>query len=323
MSVTSRNEMLNDAERNYRYTFTVFTPTYNRRHTIDRVYESLKAQTFRDFEWLIVDDGSTDNTYDLVKQWQTEAEVEIRYFYQENRGKHVAYNKAAQEAKGRFLVNLDSDDACIPEALERFHYHWNTIPKHEQDNFSGIDCLCQDQHGKLLGDLYASSPIDSNYSEMHYRHKITGEKWGFQRTVLLQEFPFPEPSTEMPLSHIPENVVWSKLTQRYRARYVNECLRIYYVDSGTTQITKSSWAAKNPVGLNLMCKSILDIDIYCFRFSPFVFIRSAINYSRSCFHLKKNLNQQLTDLDSSLAKFLWTLAFPVGYMLWLRDKLRT
>ena len=73
----------------YRYIFTVFTPTYNRAHTLHRVYGSLKVQTFRDFEWLIVDDGSTDDTEALVKQWQAEANFPIRYIWQKNSGKHL------------------------------------------------------------------------------------------------------------------------------------------------------------------------------------------------------------------------------------------
>jgi glycosyltransferase involved in cell wall biosynthesis len=118
------------------YTFTVFTPTYNREHTLDRVYNSLKVQTYHNFEWLIVDDGSTDNTHDLVKQWQAEADLPLRYIYQNNKGKHTAYNLAAREAGGKFIICLDSDDGCIAEALARFKYHWDTIPEHEQDKFS-------------------------------------------------------------------------------------------------------------------------------------------------------------------------------------------
>ena len=103
--------------------FTVFTPTYNRAYTLHRVYESLKAQTYRDFEWLIVDDGSNDNTRELIQKWQNESLFSIRYIYQQNSGKHIAFNRAVREAKGELFLTLDSDDACVEEALERFKYH--------------------------------------------------------------------------------------------------------------------------------------------------------------------------------------------------------
>jgi glycosyltransferase involved in cell wall biosynthesis len=101
-------------------TFTVFTATYNRAHTLHRVYESLKEQTYRQFEWLIVDDGSTDTTRTLVETWQQEANFLISYYYQENQGKHVAINRGVQEARGEYFLIIDSDDTCVPQTLERF-----------------------------------------------------------------------------------------------------------------------------------------------------------------------------------------------------------
>lgn len=309
-------------QENYQYTFTVFTPTYNREKTLPRVYNSLAVQTYQDFEWLIVDDGSTDSTSDLVKQWQAQANFAIRYIYQNNRGKHTAYNLAAKEARGKFLICLDSDDACIAEALARFKYHWDSLPEQEQNQFSGIDCLCQDPQGNTIGSPYPFDSMDSNYSEIRYRYKVTGEKWGFQRTEVMQEFPFPEPPVERVFKYIPENVIWSSLTKKYKARYVNECLRIYYPNSGEQQITKSSLANKNPSGLYLMSKSILEVDIDYFRFYPQAFIIPAINYSRSCFHLKIHIFQQLKQLNSWQGKLLWLITLPVGYLVWLRDRIK-
>jgi glycosyltransferase involved in cell wall biosynthesis len=280
----------------YSYTFTVFTPSYNRASTLPRVYESLKGQTSRNFEWLIVDDGSTDNTRELVEQWQKEAEFSIHYIYQNNSGKHNAYNLAAREAKGQFFLCLDSDDACVPEALERFKYHWETIPTDEQDKFSGIDCLCQDQNGNLIGSNYPFNPTDANYFEIRYRLQVSGEKWGFQRTEVLRQFPFPG-VIERQL-YVPENIVWSSIAQKYKIRCVNECLRIYYVNNSTDQITQSDWVRKNPLGLNLMCKSILEKDLDYFRFAPLFFLRYAINYSRSSFSLKTGIKQQFMNLNS-------------------------
>ncbi|HEY9652019.1 MAG TPA: glycosyltransferase family 2 protein [Coleofasciculaceae cyanobacterium] len=317
--VESEHQLISPDKGEY-YTFTVFTPTYNRAYTLPRVYESLKQQTYKDFEWLIVDDGSTDNTSELVEEWQHKSEFAIHYIYQNNSGKHNAYNLAAREAKGQFFICLDSDDACVPEALEQFKYHWDSISPDERQNFSGVDCLCQDQNGNVIGSYYPSNPTDANYFEIRYRLKVDGEKWGFQRTEVLREFPFPAIISQK--LYVPENIVWSSIAQHYKIRCVNECLRIYYIDSTTDQITQSDWVRKNPVGFNLMCRSLLDKDIDYFRFDPWFFIRYAINYSRSSFHLKTNIKQQFISLNSGFGKLLWLITIPLGTMLWLKDRFK-
>src|SRR5664279_25603 len=107
--------------------FTVFTPTYNRAHTVGRVFDSLRAQTFRDFEWLAVDDGSTDNTPELIASWAAKSNFPLRNFRQAHTGKHIAHNFAMREARGEFFMVVDSDDALEPRALERLHAVWLEI----------------------------------------------------------------------------------------------------------------------------------------------------------------------------------------------------
>ena len=128
---------------NYRYVFTVFTPTFNRSLTLRRVYESLRLQTFRDFEWLIVDDGSTDCTKELVEKWRTESSFPIRYIYQENRGKPAAFNQGVQKAQGELFLTLDSDDACVPQALERLKYHWIASRRKKRTSSRQLQCCAK------------------------------------------------------------------------------------------------------------------------------------------------------------------------------------
>src|SRR5260370_7766570 len=96
--------------RNYRYVFTVFTPTFNRSQTLARVYESLRLQTFRDFEWLVVDDGSADGTRELIENWQTESLFPIRYIYQENQGNPTAFTRCVRESHVALFLTLHSHD---------------------------------------------------------------------------------------------------------------------------------------------------------------------------------------------------------------------
>lgn len=205
--------------------FSVVTPTYNRAHTLGRVYRSLLAQTCRDFEWLVVDDGSTDGTSKLVRQWFQEGALRIRYLRQPNGGKHVAFNFAVREARGEMVVPLDSDDECVPRALERFQFHWASIPKHERDRFSGIMCLCMDERGLLLGGPLPEDTIDGHPFEVMDCLRRTAEMWAAFRTDVLRAYPFPEYQNER---FVPEGLVWNRIGRRYITRFVNEGLRIYF-----------------------------------------------------------------------------------------------
>lgn len=204
--------------------FTVFTPTFNRAHTLLRPYESLCAQRFRDFEWLIVDDGSSDHTDELVEGWIAEGRLNIRYIRQENGGKHRAFNHGVREAAGELFVPLDSDDWCTPDALERFDLHWQAIPEAQRGNFSGVGCLCRDEYGNPVGRGYPETPLDASLLDLLRQQALIGEKWGCHRTELLRQHPFPEYPGE---KFVPEALVWNRLARQYRMRFVNEGLRIY------------------------------------------------------------------------------------------------
>ena len=300
-----------------RYTFTVFTPTHDRRHTLQRVHDSLSAQTFREFEWLIVDDGSTDGTEDLVEGWRAGSPFPIRYLRQESQGKHVAFNRGVREARGRFFLPLDSDDACVPHALERFKHHWDAIPSDRRPGFSAVTALCVDQHGGLVGDPFPAEVIDSDSLEMRYRHKVRGEKWGFQRTEVLLRFPYPV--LDQP-SYIPESVVWNPIARQYRTRYVNERLRIYYRDERprSDQVTRAA-PATHATGHALWHQTILNDEIDWFRHAPVEFLRSAAHYSRYSLHAGVSLADQARRLRRPLGMILWAAMLPVGWAAYARD----
>lgn len=299
----------------YMYVVTVFTPTYNRAHTLHRVYESLKSQTYRSFEWLIVDDGSTDDTFKLVKQWQQENFFPIRYMYQENGGKHIAFNKGVREAKGELFLTLDSDDSCVPHALERFKYHWDNIPKNQRRDYSAVTCLCKDQEGKVIGSHFPFNPTDSNQLEIRYRFKVSGEKWGFHLTNVLKEFPFPEQITG---TYIPEDLVWNKISRKYKTRFVNESLRIYWIESGSLVIGGNP--ARNAIGNRITHLTTLNEEIDWLRFAPLSFLRSAIHYSRFSFHTGSSISDQFKNLDTAGGKILWLISLPLGCLIYLKDK---
>ena len=223
------------------FAITVFTATFNRAHTIERVYRSLRTQTFRDFEWLVVDDGSTDETGALVRRWAAEADFPIHYVWQENRGKHRAYNRAVGLARGQLFLDFDSDDACVPRALERFQHHWEAIPAPERSRFSTVAALCVDDRGEIMGTKFSTPITDSHNLEARFRYHVTGEKWGIHRTEVLRQFPFPDVDG----SHVPEGIMWARIGRQFKTRYVNEVLRVYHTDQPS--LTRSGGLVVNPL----------------------------------------------------------------------------
>ena len=223
-------------------TFTVFTPTYNRAHTLRNVYGSLLSQTYKNFEWLIVDDGSTDQTHELVQSFKSEKILNIRYFYQKNGGKHVAFNKGVLEAKGNLFLTLDSDDQCISTALERFYLNWIDIPEDRRKEFSGVTCLCKDELGRIVGGKLPKPTLEGLPHEVTEKYRLSGEKWGFHKTDILKIYPYPVFPKER---YIAESLVWNRIGRIYKIKFINEPLRLYINSSdglsrSTTQLRQSS-----------------------------------------------------------------------------------
>jgi glycosyltransferase involved in cell wall biosynthesis len=293
----------------YLYPFTVFTPTYNRAHTLHRVFESLLAQTFTDFEWLIVDDGSSDHTREVVASWQ--APFPIRYIHKENGGKHTAFNLGVQEARGELFLTLDSDDSCVPEALQTFYDVWQGIE--DKEHFAGVTALCMTEEGKVVGDKFVADVCDATYLEDKYVYKIKGEKWGFQRTEVLKEFPFPEPEG---LKLVSEGYVWARISGKYQTRYVNECLRVYHTEEGSYVHAEP---AKYATELAYSSKEALNYELDYFWKSPLTFVRQAVHYVRFSLHAHEGLYR---GLESALGRILVSLCLPIGALVFVKDRLR-
>ena len=299
--------------------FTVFTPTHNRATTLPGVYESLCRQTFTSFEWLVVDDASTDCTADLVRAWQEEGRLEIRYVWQPHGHKKTAFNRGVRLARGELFLPLDSDDACVPEALEVLRGHWLAIPDEQRPGFSAVTALCRDERGCLVGDRFPTDVLDSDPLEVRYVHRIQGEQWGFQRTDVLREYPFPE---HVP-GHVPEGVVWAPIGLRYKTRFVNDVLRIYRPPSADAdeQVSRSlDFKAMAPGHLEWML-SILSAELPYFRRMPSRFLWAAACLTRFVLHDRPGGAGVFRRVPRGLARVLAALMAPAGAALYCRDRL--
>ena len=290
--------------------FTVFTPTFNRAYALHGVYESLLNQTYNDFEWIIVDDGSTDETHKLVESWINDDILTIKYFKQENQGKHVAHNLGVDNASGYLFLIFDSDDQCIPEALEMFKYYWEDIPVKKRPMFSTLTFLCMDKNNKVIGRQFPKMVNDVQDFNEQQSMRSNGDKWGVNVTTLMKEYKFPTFDGE---KFIPEGIVWNRLSVKYSARFVNKPIKIVeYLNDGLTS-NSSNIRLNSPHGATLAYKEQLDLKT-----SVFKKYKNAINYIR--FSIHGNL---LKDLFNSVLKKPWLILFlPAGMFLSALDKAR-
>lgn len=288
--------------------FTVFTPTYNRADILGGVYYSLLEQTFRGFEWLIVDDGSTDHTGDLVMGWQREALFPIRYIHQDNRGKHVATNVGVREAKGDFFLILDSDDTCVPDTLEQFKSLWESIPEHEKNRYSTVSVLCANSKGEVVGRQYPCDVVDAKNGWQQLALRSSGERFGVNRTDILRSFPFPQFDGE---KFIPEGIVWNRMALQYRTIFANKVLRIYKQRSDSLSASSIRIRANSPIGT-----SVYYNELNHFSLPVWQKVKAAINYARFSFHGKIPVTMMIKRAESPLpVLFLAGL----GYILYKVD----
>lgn len=258
--------MKNKLERPF---FTIFTPVFNGERHIHRVFESILGLTFKSFEWIIINDGSTDNTSALIKIFiENNPEVDITFLEQENSGKHISWNRAVKIARGVLFVPADADDIFFPETLSFFHERWNELPIDQQKLYSGINVLCLDNDTtNVVGPLFPVDGMKTNNLELAFKYKLTGEKWGCIRTDVLQTRYFPIVKG----SHYPESYLWYHLGKRYKVLCFNKPLRRYYTtDTGIIQsdLKKTYDPAQNKVKMRYYFWLITNFGLYMLKHSP-------------------------------------------------------
>jgi len=297
--------------------FTIATATYNRADVLHRVYESLNAQTNQDFEWIIVDDGSSDHTADLVQKWIQESAYPIHYFYQENSGKHMAVNAAVEHAKGEFFVIADSDDTFKPEALEVLLNYWEQIPEKDRHEFRGVTCRCYDVlNGTPIGTEFEGGVHDILGIESAFKYPYQFEMWGINRTDVMREFPFPD-TRGQGLAFYPESIIWHRMGLKYKVRFVNDPLRAYYRDQKNATTAKKRNRSKE--NIHLWTHYLNDL-LGFFWYRPMAFVKAAIGLSMDGLLLHQSFGEIMSTPNSFMGKLLVFVLFPVGFALYLKRK---
>jgi len=235
---------------NYKKSLTIFTPAYNRAHTIGRTYESLCRQTCKDFLWLIVDDGSSDNTRELVESWQQKNNgFEIQYIYQENQGMHGAHNTAYRNIHTELNTCIDSDDYMPDDAVEKIVTFWK---ENKSDDLAGIIGLDADIHGNIIGTTFADS-LQRTTLTGFYAHGGKGDKKLVYRTDIIKKYP------EYPLfpgeKYVSLGYKYELIDQDYELLTLNEPLVCVEYQADGSSLNMYRQYIRNPKGFAFIRKS--------------------------------------------------------------------
>lgn len=249
--------------------FTIITPVYNREKTLKRTFKSVEKQTFKDFEYIIIDDGSTDASLSISKEFLQNSDLPVCLIEKNNGGVHTARNEGFKKSRGKLVICIDSDDELLPDACKIFFDAWLSIPEHERDNYWQIKAPCVYPDGQICSTLFPEGINEMDVNEAYKHFSLSkGEQLGCRVAAILKKNLFPEPEG---VKFVNEVVVWLPLEKKYLSWGINQPVRIYHTE-GNDRLTNtkvksyqscinalwnSAYEINNPDIFNLDCREFI------------------------------------------------------------------
>lgn len=285
---------------------TIFTATYNRAYILPELYQSLMAQTNPDFEWIIVDDASQDNTEELVGSFEPVGKG-IRYYKQDHGGKHRAINLGLQKAAGDYFFIVDSDDVLTSDAVETI-LQWTSEIHSTDDHLAGVAGLRMSKDGSIWGgepSIPKDSYIDAGNLERK-QYGLDGDKAEVFKTEVLRKYPFPEFEGEYFLT---EAVVWDSIALGgYKLRWYNKPIYIceYLADGLTnTGANDRRGYVKNPKG----CAKYTEVEIKAH--SPRQAIAYFLEYNNVAKECGIPVKERISDLNMDARRYYYMYCYSI------------
>ena len=282
---------------------TIFTPTYNRAYCLSKCYESLKNQTNLNFIWLLIDDGSTDNTKELVKEWIKENSFQINYIRQENQGMHGAHNTAYSLIDTELNICIDSDDYMPAQAVDRILSYWD---EHGSSKVSGIVGLdANSVGGGIIGTKLPEYIGSSTLFDLYNKYEVKGDKKLVYRTELTKKYPYPIFNGE---KYVGLAYKYYMLDKEYKLLLMNEVICcVEYLPDGSTRNMLNQYR-NNPRGFAFYRKELMKLPFASLDYK----FRQAIHYVSSSL-----MSHNKRFLKETPNKMLTILAIPFGVTLYL------
>lgn len=289
---------------------TLFTPTYNRAHLLSRLYNSILIQDVIDVEWLIVDDGSIDDTEALIENFKKESIINIRYYKKSNGGKHTAINFGLQYAKGELFFIIDSDDVLAENALKIIKTHYQSIKNN--DKICGIVGLSQyiDKQ-EIVGDYFLRDDWEVSFADIYLKYHLKGDKSVAFKTEVLKKYPFPE---KQGIRFVFEAVVWHEMSKKYNVLALNKIVQfVEYQKSGVSDSSFKKWYIQS---LAFSFFHLIKNKTYPLLKYPHHFFWNYIHLAINSLLSGESYYKQLSLID----KMLYLILYPRAYYTFLKLK---
>lgn len=281
---------------------TVFTPTYNRAYILPRTYESIKKQHYSDFEWVIMDDGSVDNTMELVERWQKEGTVTIKYYKQNNHGRFSAFNNAKKYFEGDLIAFLDSDDYFLDGSIQKLADTWNQIQ--EPEKCSGIIAYMETKGGDIVGTGFPNGVIYETIYRLYDKYRMKGDKFLAFRNDLIQKYEYPIFENE---KFGGDSILFNQINDEYPMYLLREKIsfREYMEDSITNNLSKFHMNSQN--GMREHYKDALRHE----RYSKIRILKHCIGFVAFSKLTNRTFIQIIEETPKKLLTFLM---YPIGIL---------
>lgn len=294
---------------------TIITPTYNRAKTLPKVFESLLNQSFKDFLWIILDDGSTDNTEKVVENFQLlNPFFEIIYKKDKNRHKFLTVLEGVKMVKTPYFMVLDSDDAYPKNALEILVNEAEKIKN--QEDYIAIMGLSADENGKIVGDKYPKE-FDGSIFDMRYKYKVRGDKNGlFFTHSYHREIAGKDYSKYEGKGYIPQSVIFNEYDAKgVKTRFINKIVRYYFFDENdAASVSNTRWTGKNMFGLKEGHLSIINSYQNKLFLHPLVLIRNIVGFQTYSFRIKDSIHKIVASIKNPFIKVISVFLLPMSFI---------
>ena len=280
---------------------TIFTPSYNRAYTLHKCYQSLKHQTNSNFKWLIVDDGSTDNTRQLVESWIEESKLDIKYIYQENHGMHGAHNTAYENIETELNICIDSDDYMPYDAVENILKFWNNNKRLDLAGIAGLDAY---EDKLVIGTEFPPNLKESTLFDLYNKYGVKGDKKLVYRSELTKKYVYPVFEGE---KYVGLDYKYKKIDETHKLALMNKVICVVeYMEDGSSNNMLNQYR-RNPKGF------------------AFYRIENMKNpKGKLLYKLKENIHYVSSSLISKNKKFIYEspckiltiISIPIGFILY-------
>lgn len=292
----------------FKYRFTIFTPCYNSEKSIHRVIESLESQTFKDFEWLVINDASTDNTAKILDEYASKAKFPVRVIHNtENKMLYYNFNVAFEAADGELMVFAGHDDRFHSETLETFNNIWKEFGN---NSIAGIWCLCQDQNGKQIGKNFPDNITVSSYFEMFVDYIYRQERFGCTRTEVLRKYKF-----DLESDRNMEAFLWAKIGLEYKTIFLNKILRTYYIEpENLNALTKRK---RDNIAASVYLLYLDWVNDYLKLIKGSLFFKFRYHFALAFYSIlsNKRLAETLASIKKWNNKMIFLFFYPFAYLL--------